>query len=289
MKVFDSFIFFNELDLLELRLNILNDVVDYFVLTESPFTVSGNEKPLYYQENKDRFGKFNDKIIHNVTEEIPNDFSGYLDKKPYHTAYGSRALDIDPSGIRYIDLPIRFQRAIYNRECSMYGILKAGAKDDDIVITSDADEIINPYVLEDLDWFDPDQHYVAWQRAFYYNLNSLYQENWLGSRLCSLKRLKTTTVDRHRQEHPSAYKIEHGGWHWSFFGDADNFRLKIQSYEHTENNTESVRESAEDQIKNGLDPFGRSFPITIVPLDDSYPEYVLNNQEKYSEYIKLWN
>ena len=40
MKIFDSFIFFNELELLELRLNILNNVVDYFVLTESPFTVS---------------------------------------------------------------------------------------------------------------------------------------------------------------------------------------------------------------------------------------------------------
>ena len=75
MKVFDSFIFFNELELLEMRLNILNDVVDYFVLTESPFTVSGNEKPLYYQENRDKFYKWNDKIIHNITEEIPNDFN----------------------------------------------------------------------------------------------------------------------------------------------------------------------------------------------------------------------
>ena len=51
MKVFDSIIFFNELELLEMRLNILNDVVDYFVVTESPFTVSGNEKPLYYAEH----------------------------------------------------------------------------------------------------------------------------------------------------------------------------------------------------------------------------------------------
>ena len=84
MKVFDSFIFFNELDLLEMRLNILNDVVDHFVITESPFTVSGNEKPLYYQENKDRFGKFNDKIVHYVTEEIPNDFSGMLEKTKFH-------------------------------------------------------------------------------------------------------------------------------------------------------------------------------------------------------------
>ena len=63
MKVFDSIIFFNELELLEMRLNILNDVVDYFVVTESPFTVSGNEKPLYYAENKD---------TNYVTISIPN-------------------------------------------------------------------------------------------------------------------------------------------------------------------------------------------------------------------------
>jgi len=60
MRIFDSFIFFNELELLEMRLNILGDVVDKFVLTESPFTVSGNEKPLYYEENKDKFAKFSE-------------------------------------------------------------------------------------------------------------------------------------------------------------------------------------------------------------------------------------
>lgn len=109
MAIFDSFIFFNELDLLEIRLNILKDVVDYFVLTESPYTVSGNEKPLYYLENKDRFGSLNDKIIHNITEEIPNDYHSeeYLVKKPYYTNfndYSSAAQD------KIINIPIRFQR-----------------------------------------------------------------------------------------------------------------------------------------------------------------------------------
>ena len=120
MRVFDSFIFFNELEILEMRLNILNDVVDYFVLTESPFTVSGNEKPLYYQENKDMFGKFNDKIIHNITEQIPNDYSDFLVKKPYYTnynEYSSAACD------KVINIPIRFQRAVFNRDNSIQGIL----------------------------------------------------------------------------------------------------------------------------------------------------------------------
>lgn len=285
MKIFDSFIFFNELDLLDLRLNILSDVVDYFVLTESPFTVSGNEKPLYYQKNKDRFGKFNDKIIHNVTEEIPNDFSQYLTKKPFHTDYSTT----DESGTKYIDLPIRFQRAVYNRECSAYGLLKAGVQDEDIVLTSDADEIINPYVIEDLDWFDPVHNYVSLQRAFYFKLNYLYEENWKGTRLCTFKHLKTTTVDRLRTNWREAYQIENAGWHFSFLGDADNVRLKLASYEHTENNISSNIDNMEQRIEQGLDPIGRSNRLQVVPIDNSYPEYIFNNQEKYSQLIKPWN
>ena len=285
MKIFDSFIFFNELDLLELRLNILKDVVDYFVLTESPFTVSGNEKPLYYQENKDRFAKFNDKIIHNITEEIPNDFRDYLVKKPFHTDYSS----VDENGTRYIDLPIRFQRAVYNRECSAYGLVKAGAQDNDIVMTSDADEIINPYVIEDLDWFEPSHNYVALCRAFYFKLNHLYEENWKGTRLCTFKHLKSTTVDRLRTDWRQAYQIENAGWHWSFLGDADNVRLKLASYEHTENNISSNTDNMEQRIDEGMDPLGRSNRLEVVPIDNTFPEYVIQNQDKYKNLIKPWN
>lgn len=285
MRVFDSFIFFNELELLEMRLNILNDVVDYFVLTESPFTVSGNEKPLYYQENKDRFGKFNDKIIHNVTETIPNDFSHMLEKTKFHVAYN----DKDPYGTRFIDIPIRFQRAIYNRNASAFGIEKAGITDDDLVITSDADEIINPYVLEDLSWFNPDNHYVALCNAYYYKLNFLYQDDWMGSRICTWKHLKNTTIDQHRQDHANAYRIENAGWHFSFLGSAENFKLKLASYEHTENNTEVNISNAEEKVEKGLDPLNRGMTYRAVPIDESYPEYIQNNQEKYAEFIKPWN
>ena len=285
MKVFDSFIFFNELELLELRLNILNDVVDYFVLTESPFTVSGNEKPLYYQENKDRFRKFNDKIIHNITETIPNDYSDYLVKKQFHTDYSST----DESGNRYIDLPIRFQRAVYNRECSAYGLVKGGAKDEDLILTSDADEIINPYVLEDLSWFDATNNYVCYQRAFYFKLNYLYQENWKGTRLCTFEHLKNTTVDRLRTDWHKAHMIEGGGWHWSFFGDADNYLLKIASYEHTENNIPQITNNIEEKIEKGLDPLGRSNTLSSVPIDNTFPEYIINNQDNYVSSIQPWN
>lgn len=68
--VFDIFTFFNELDLLELRLTILDPFVDQFILTEAEETFSGQPKPLYYQENKARFEKWNHKIIHNVVGKL---------------------------------------------------------------------------------------------------------------------------------------------------------------------------------------------------------------------------
>lgn len=285
MRVFDSFIFFNELDLLDLRLNILNDVVDYFVITESPWTVSGNSKPLYYLENKERFSKFEHKIIHNITEEIPNDYSDYMEKKKYHTPMGGN----DLNGTPYQEYPIRFQRAIFNRDSSIYGALNFGIKDEDIILTSDADEIINPLVLENLSWFDPNNHYVCLQKAFYYKLNYLYQDDWMGTRISTFKTLSNYSVDLLRNMHKDAYRIEQAGWHWSFFGDADNFRLKLASYEHTENNVESNTANAERKIDEGIDPFGRSIQIKTIPIDDSYPEYIINNQEKYAEFIKPWN
>jgi beta-1,4-mannosyl-glycoprotein beta-1,4-N-acetylglucosaminyltransferase len=285
MRVFDSFIFFNELDLLELRLNILNDVVDYFVITESPWTVSGNPKPLYYQENKERFSKFEDKIIHNITEEIPNDYSDYMDKREYHTPMGGN----DLNGTPYREYPIRFQRAIFNRDSSIYGSVNFGINDDDIILTSDADEIINPLVLKDLSWFDPNNHYVCLQKAFYYKLNYLYQDDWMGTRISAFKTLSNYSVDLLRNMHKDAYRIEQAGWHWSFFGDADNFRLKLASYEHTENNVETNTANAERKIDEGIDPFGRSIQIKTILIDDSYPDYIIDNQEKYAQFIKPWN
>jgi hypothetical protein len=63
MKVYDCFTFFNELDLLEVRLNELDSIVDYFVIVEGTRTFQNNPKPMYYLDNIDRFAKFTHKII----------------------------------------------------------------------------------------------------------------------------------------------------------------------------------------------------------------------------------
>ena len=73
-KIIDCFIFYNELDMLTYRLNILNDIVDYFVLVEATHTFIGKEKPLFYQDNKHLFEKFNHKIIHVIVDDFPHKY-----------------------------------------------------------------------------------------------------------------------------------------------------------------------------------------------------------------------
>ena len=70
MKIIDCFLFNNELKLLELRLKELYNYVDYFILVESEFYFSGNNKPLHYHNNKNKFSEYNNKIIHVVQNKI---------------------------------------------------------------------------------------------------------------------------------------------------------------------------------------------------------------------------
>ena len=77
--VYDCFQFFNELDILKIRLNVLSPVVDKFVLSEATETFSGLKKPLYYEENKELFSEFADKIIHVVVEDTPEGDTHYRD------------------------------------------------------------------------------------------------------------------------------------------------------------------------------------------------------------------
>ena len=70
-KIIDSILFFNELDLLELRLEELYDHVDIFLIVESDKTFTGKPKPLFYKNNSNRFSKWSDKIHHYVVDDMP--------------------------------------------------------------------------------------------------------------------------------------------------------------------------------------------------------------------------
>ena len=77
--IIDCFPFFNELDILDIRLNVLNDCVDKFVLVEASKTQSLLDKPFYFEENKERFKPFLDKIVHVKVDEHPNVGGGAME------------------------------------------------------------------------------------------------------------------------------------------------------------------------------------------------------------------
>ena len=125
MKVYDCFTFFNELDLLEIRLNELNDVVDYFVLVESKHTFVGKEKPLFYNENKHLFEKFHNKIIHIIVEDMP---------------YVYPNINFDNKE--------QWENEEFQRNQMKRGIDKLKLNNEDILTITDVDEIPNPNTLE---------------------------------------------------------------------------------------------------------------------------------------------
>jgi beta-1,4-mannosyl-glycoprotein beta-1,4-N-acetylglucosaminyltransferase len=140
MKVTDSFIFFNELDILEIRLNTLDSVVDKFILIESTVSHSGKEKPLFYQENKHKFEKFNHKIIHCIVEDTPNSFEEA--QKRLMSPKDELEKNILMHCLTTSNVPpgeCQWLREFYQHESVRRGMLMAELQDDDICFVSDVD------------------------------------------------------------------------------------------------------------------------------------------------------
>ena len=139
MSVYDVFPFFNELDLLEARMEILDSHVDYFVIGECDKTFQGNPKPFYYLENKERFKKFEHKIIHNTFLDDKGNQWNQWDRDKDHKNEIGKAL----------------------KDC----------KDDDIILISDMDEIPNFEANPIESFYKPDQLFFMMQKMYYYYID----------------------------------------------------------------------------------------------------------------------
>ena len=107
MKIYDCFSYWDEDLLLDLRLNILNEHVDYFVIVEGNKTSQNNSKKLRF--NIKKFSKFKNKIIYIPVEDMPDGDNPYL-------------------------------RENFQRNCITRGL--SNASNEDLVIVSDLDEIL---------------------------------------------------------------------------------------------------------------------------------------------------
>jgi beta-1,4-mannosyl-glycoprotein beta-1,4-N-acetylglucosaminyltransferase len=272
MKIIDSFIFYNEIDLLYYRLSILDEYVDKFILVESTHTFTGDEKPLFYLENKLKFNKFNDKIIHIIVTDFPY-------KKP---------------NINY-DSQQQWENEYYQRNCIKRGLDKLinenYLNDEDIIFTSDVDEIPNPNILinskNNTLHFDSSRLNRLALDMYYYNLYYRIGEgsNWHGIKLFTYnayKNINLTFQQMRIWEHSNYVPIiNHGGWHLSYFGDIDFIIKKMASYSHQEYNNENYLEKnlLHEKIKNGVNLLNNN-SLVYIPIEEN-----TNLPYKYHVYL----
>jgi len=267
MKIYDCIQFFNEEHIFELRINILNEFVDFFVVVESTCDHQGNPKKLNFDIKK--FKKYENKIIYIVV----NDTSEAIKKNHI----GGESLVEQ-----------------HQRNSIMKGL--KNCNDDDLIILSDVDEIPD---LTKLDQFDRKNKYVVFsQRAFAYKLNLVNESenNWHGSRMCLKKNLKSPQWLRNlkfkkypfwRIDKPQNIQIiQNGGWHFAYLLKSQEISKKIISFSHGEDNKKDNTDinKIEDKMKNFIHPT-KGFELKKIEIDESFPKYIMNNKKKLNEWI----
>ena len=260
MKLIDCFLYHNEDLVLDIRLNTLNEHVDQFVIVESNFDHQGNKKRLNF--DFERFKKFKHKINYQVIEKFPGDISNW-------------------------------ERENYQRNFIENGI--SDCDDNDYIIISDVDEIPDLKKIKNL---QNNKFTVFQQKMFYYKFNLLNVTDpfWYGTKICKKKHLKSPQWLRDQKVKKYSfwkfYKIKwniikDGGWHFSFLMNAEQIKSKIESYAHAEfnnkhfNNLEKINFSLENQV----DLFDRKIEFEKIVFDETFPKYILNNKEKYKNWI----
>ncbi len=248
IKIYDAFLFFNELELLEIRMNILDPYVDYFVIIECMETFSGKPKKLYFEENKERFQKFSHKIIHRVVEAK--------------------------------DFPDFWTRESWQRESIKDAL--SNARDNDFCFVSDIDEIWNPETIVD---FRENSIYKFRQKMYAYYLNNRSSEKWAGTFAAKWGVIKNRGLNDMRDAAKTNYTyVKNGGWHFTNQGGAERIKTKIESYSHSEFDTLEVKSDIENKISENKDFVGRRFSFWIDERD--LPKYLLQNKEKYKEFFR---
>lgn len=282
MKIYDCFNFFNELDILELRLNILDEVVDHFVIVESNLKHSGEPKPYYFEENKQRFEKFLPKIISYRIEDNPNDFANLPKTEDKSLQQIYEFIKTQKNRFNVHTQP-DYGRDFFQKESVRRALLPCN--DDDIILLSDADEIPNPNLLRKKEKFDSEVIYSLNQPTYYYYINVLKQTDWYGTKLGTYKKLKNLSFNEVRGDETLSTRISNGGWHFSFMGGKDMVITKLTSYSARDMLNSHVLASIENNMNNNVDPFFRN-RLSVVNIDNTYPKYILDNLDRYRHMIK---
>lgn len=254
MKVYDCFPFLNELDILDIRLHEMDPWVDYFVLVESAETFSGKPKPLWFEENKDRFEPFLPKIIHLIAPVI------------------DRSKTV-------------WERQDSQRSCAMGALTNCA--DDDLILIGDVDEIFGIDFVEIQGDIKGQVSFIHQNYLYYMNLRR--PGAWPGLVMvpyCNILSEYGGSFWEVRRLRRKGKKIN-GGWHFANMGGKDAYLLKLRASCHF--NTPSYKKMMTDPdflydvMEGKREIKGRK--LCIVPIDDSYPMWFRENIEKFKHLL----
>ena len=295
MKIFDCFMYFDENLLLDLRLNVLDKYVDYFVIVESCFNHKGEKKKLNFDINN--FQNFKNKIIYLIYDEIPNKEEKILDHE-----------DLNSKNVKYIFNAIYRENG--QRNFIINGLDKAD--DEDIILISDLDEIPN---LANLNFKNITEKLIFFnQEMFYYKFNlKLPNLNWVGTRSCKKKYLKSPQWLRNiKSKKYPFYRIDlffsdvkysnikfinNGGWHFTNIKTAEQIKHKFESYLHhrefdinpltvldIEKLIENKTAIYDLNLDKRIEKIGHGSKLMKYDIKN-LPDYLRNNLQKYKKWI----
>jgi beta-1,4-mannosyl-glycoprotein beta-1,4-N-acetylglucosaminyltransferase len=255
----DCFIFYNEVDMLDYRLNILDSVVDFFVIVESTHTFVGKKKPLYFLENYERFEKFKDKIIHVIVDDFP--FKTNVDFSKNQ----------------------QWDNEHFQRNCISRGLNYLKLKNNDVLIVSDLDEIPDPRTLNKIKLNEIKVTVNSLEMdLYYYNLRAIYSKKWCASKVILYKLYIESKLSFEEIRSLNASIIKQGGWHLSYFGSVSFIKNKIQNFSHQEFNNNHITDEdrINTRIQNNTDLYDRN-SVVFNKKNISENEYLPLQYETY--------
>lgn len=280
--IYDCFTFYNELDLLEVRLHELYDVVDRFVLVEATQTFQGNPKPLYFDEHKHAFSRYADKITH-IIIEFPDDgtLRSQLSTHPQNTTWA---------------------REHYQRDQISRGL--ANALPDDLIIVSDVDEIISAAKLREAIAKKRPHDLTIFAMPIYTGCvnrrvnGSVWEKgprmiefsDFTGAqhlrmtKMVAANHLGNSAVGRFYTRYQNyvlrgisnrIYIVPESGWHMTSIGDWDRYRSKILAFSH--------REVTQEERFKCKEAFERKLAETTSAVDPrELPKFIQENLERFT-------
>ena len=294
-KIFDVFLFFNELDLLELRLETLYEVVDYFVITELFETFSGKSKSSLFEKEKKRYEKYSEKIIYNFVcrdklEDLKKDkFLDYLSDFNGIVSYQN-------NGKSYKQLHKTLKREVQHRDSAILGFLdKAGPND--YILLSDLDEIPNPLAIQQAILRKGEEISYFKMEWYLYWMNNKISSPWFGTVLLKFKYLKNRSLNTIRyassdEKDVPGNIINNGGWHFSYLGGFKAIREKLNAHPYQGRRVQVAKfldlisfRRFEEVIKKNKDIFFLNRRFEIIDIKKSFPNFLLKKKKIIEKYI----